>query len=578
MADVFLLTEKQKKHTEKVYLAIKDALEAVSVNVTEGSFELTDEQLQTVAETIKGILSPKRQAQQAAKLLAKPHFMLMSVAKYRLSPNQSGTLAKNEFKHEGQFYLAYNEWYFLRSGNNSMLKTPYMEPIAEDSEAYHLLGDTPDPQPLQRTEADIEQIRALLGLEDYSYTTFLELYELELIQFLCSEIAELPTAQAKHSFTASSPLAIRPDGESFYNVPEGLATDLILGLMIAGEDIDSLGDSKKQFNHGQKITVAKKKNNRLVTLENSKASVSVAVTDIEKLTKSNKTAKKLFVLTLIKANEQAIHDGQLSRDYVCFPLQELVDMGFYKSLNSARTGFNAGADTITSFKVRGHIERNKKKTINSANTDQLDALEVLFTGARIKDNQCYVFLNPRINWGFIVEYFTILPRYYFKLPNRASDLLYYIFYLARQHTKDLEERGYFNISFRAIQHRLQLPDEKGLNNPQRDIKDAILTEAIEPIEDEHHAMYNNEEFHLTPHCDETLPASAFLDTGYLTVELKGAYASTFIELSKKTAKQIETRQKKQERIEEKARAINLAKKIEQGEKGKDTADKDRSGG
>ena len=129
-------------------------------------------------------------------------------------------------------------------------------------------------------------------------------------------------------------------------------------------------------------------------LKTQKASVTIELADIDKLTGSNKPAKKLFVLALIKANEQAIYDGVLTKDYVSFPLPELVEIGFYKSLRSARTGFNAGADTLTSFKIKGHIQRTKKRG------STIDALEVLFTGAKIERGQCTIFFNERIDWSF----------------------------------------------------------------------------------------------------------------------------------------------------------------------------------
>ena len=115
------------------------------------------------------------------------------------------------------------------------------------------------------------------------------------------------------------------------------------------------------------------------------AEVTIELEDIEKLTGSNKPAKKLFFFFFIKANEQAIHDGQLTKDYISFHLQELVDIGFYKSSNSARAGFFKGADILTSLKIKG---------------------EVLFTGAMITKGQCYIFFNPRISWGFLAQYFT----------------------------------------------------------------------------------------------------------------------------------------------------------------------------
>ena len=366
--------------------------------------------------------------------------------------------------------------------------------------------------------------------------------------------------QKAASFISVSPVS--PQQESnFYNVPDSTASNLILETLGAGEGIADLPARKRQINHNTTYEVLEDGRKRQVSLVNPKAKVTIELADIDKLTGSNKPAKKLFVLSLIKANEQAIFDGQLTKDYISFPLQELIDIGFYKTPQSARTGFKTGMDALTSLKIKGHIQQTKKRG------STIDALEVLFTGANIKGGQCTVYFNPRISWSFIAQYFTILPRYYFKLPNRASDLLYYIFFLARQHTKDIEERGYFTIGFRAIQHRLQLPSEVGLNNPQRDIKQPI-EDAIEALETEHSKLYHNTEFRLLPVYDEAASVKDFLDNGYLKVTLTGAFAETYIAISKDTAKQIEAAQKRQARITEKAVAIKTAKALEAEEKKK----------
>ena len=366
--------------------------------------------------------------------------------------------------------------------------------------------------------------------------------------------------QKAASFISVSPVS--PQQESnFYNVPDSTASNLILETLGAGEGIADLPARKRQINHNTTYEVLEDGRRRQVSLVNPKAKVTIELADIDKLTGSNKPAKKLFVLSLIKANEQAIFDGQLTKDYISFPLQELIDIGFYKTPQSARTGFKAGMDALTSLKIKGHIQQTKKRG------SSIDALEVLFTGANIKGGQCTVYFNPRISWSFIAQYFTILPRYYFKLPNRASDLLYYIFFLARQHTKDIEERGYFTIGFRAIQHRLQLPSEVGLNNPQRDIKQPI-EDAIEALETEHSKLYHNTEFSLLPVYDEAASVKDFLDNGYLKVTLTGAFAETYIAISKDTAKQIEAAQKRQARITEKAVAIKTAKALEAEDKKK----------
>lgn len=345
----------------------------------------------------------------------------------------------------------------------------------------------------------------------------------------------------------------------FYNMPDSPASDLFLEVLGAGADIADLPVRKRQVNHATTLEVLEKGKQRQIILKSQKASITIELADIDKLTGSNKPAKKLFVLALIKANEQAIHDGQLTKDYISFPLQELVDIGFYKSSNSARAGFSKGADILTSLKIKGKVKKSKKKGA------EIEALEVLFTGAKIEKNQCFLRLNYSIDWSFIAQFFTILPRYYFRLPNRASDLLYYIFFLARQHTRDIEERGYFTISFRAIQQRLQLPSEIGNPNPQRDIRQPIET-AIEELETEHSKYYGNTEFSLLPECDDIAPIADYLDNGYLRVGLTGSFAETFIAISKDTAKQIETAQKRQARITERAVAINTAKKLESEKK------------
>ena len=122
-------------------------------------------------------------------------------------------------------------------------------------------------------------------------------------------------------------------------------------------------------------------------LMSHKASVTIELADIEKIEKvtgSNKAAKKLFVFSLIKAKEQAIHNGQLTKEYISFPLQELVDIGCYKSLRSAKTGFFSAMDILTSLKINR---------------------TVLFTGARRVNGQCFIRLNYAIDWSFLIQYY-----------------------------------------------------------------------------------------------------------------------------------------------------------------------------
>lgn len=339
--------------------------------------------------------------------------------------------------------------------------------------------------------------------------------------------------------------------KSFFNFPTSQTSNLITEILMAGGKIDELAARKKIMSHSANLTILEDGKSRLITLDNNRnTETTIEIDNIESFSGNNKPSKKLFVFSLIKAAEQSIHNGELTQNYISFPLKELIDIGFYKTPQSARTGFKKGVDVLTNLKIKGTSRKGKKKI-------SIDALEVLFTGARIENGQCIIFFNERINWNFLVQYFTVLPRYAFKLSNRAFDLLYYIFFLARQNTKSIQEKGYFTISFRTLQARLMLPNEEGLNNPQRDIKDAI-DDAITEIEEESRSS----EFLLTPIYDENASIKEYLDNGYLEIRLKGSYAEKFIELSKEKQKQIETAVKRKRAIEEKAKVGALQKALE----------------
>ena len=344
------------------------------------------------------------------------------------------------------------------------------------------------------------------------------------------------------------------EDELFYNMPTSPITDIILRAMNTNGNLSALTSKRKAINHSQKISILENNKKRRIKVDSKKYTVTLELSDIEKLIGSNKSAKKMFVFILIKINEQAYSDGQLKRNYIEFPLQELTDIGFYSRQQSARTGFKSSMDTLTSLKISGTLQQRGKKVIEQS------SIEVIFTGGNIKNGVCTVYLNERISWGFIAIFYTILPRYCFRLSNRAFDLLCYIFYLARQNTKDIEEKGYFNIGLRAIQERLNLPSEKdaqnpgrNINNPERDIRQPI-EKAIEEIEE----LNNNRDFTITPMYDLKASISHYLDDGYLKIELRGKYAENFVRLSINSTQKIQKAKKRKEAIIEKARIAKLA--------------------
>lgn len=361
------------------------------------------------------------------------------------------------------------------------------------------------------------------------------------------EVPEAPDVTLQPSQVAGS-------GEGFYKVPSSPATDLIHKVLGSGGDLANLPTKGKSVSHGTQLSIFELAEKRQIISESNAASITIELADVDKLTGTNKAAKKMFVFALVKINEQAYSGGAFRRNFIGFPLQELVDIGFYSRIQSARYGFRSAADILTSMKIKGSLKKGRNKA------PTVEALSVLFTDTVIEKNYCTIYLNERIDWGLLASFYTILPRYAFRLPNRSFDLLYYIFYLARQNTKAIKKKGSFNISFRALQDRLNLPSEKGNTDPQRTIKEPI-EKAITDIEEAN----RNSEFTMTPMYDDTLPIADYLNSGYLKIELKGGYAADFIALAEEQTKQVAVAAKRKKTIEDNARIKALADKMKEEE-------------
>ena len=180
----------------------------------------------------------------------------------------------------------------------------------------------------------------------------------------------------------------------FYDMPDSTASHFLFDILSAGSGIADLPPRKRQVNHSTAYDVKASGDKRLVSMETREGAAQVTV-EISDINKMNKAGKKFLILSLIKANEQALHNGQLTREYISFPLQELVDYGLYARLTGARKGFEIGTDALTSIKVKETVRKSKNSTAT------IKALEVPFTGAKIENNQCYIYLNTRIDWNFL---------------------------------------------------------------------------------------------------------------------------------------------------------------------------------
>ena len=374
-------------------------------------------------------------------------------------------------------------------------------------------------------------------------------------------------ALQRESYTAGTvktSLAIKTELETedkFYNMPTSGGSDLVMKALRAGGNVAALPEASKRVSNSQQIEVRESGQKRQIISKGNNTETIIEIGDIEKLLGSNKAAKKMFPYLLIKMNEQSFDykSGNLHHDEVGFSLQELVDIGFYKSIRTARRGFLDAMDVITNLKLKAVVKKGKKSFTTAPADAEGEGILVMFTGAAVANNYCKVMLNYKVNWQPLFQYFTILPKFAFQLKSRPFDLLYTIFYLARQNNKQIREKGYFTMGFRTIQQRLDLPSEIDNKDPQKTIRQPI-EEAIAAIEQ--HLVAEEPELAIVPVYDDRANIRDYLENGYLRIELKGSYAGYFIEQSENRQKQIEKKAKQQQDIVDKAKVKVLQKKLE----------------
>lgn len=385
-----------------------------------------------------------------------------------------------------------------------------------------------------------------------------------------------PQPESTTSAVLTPSLTIQSDrqaGEPFFNVPTSPAVNLYMQVFSSSGNLPALATRKNKLSHGQRLTVAANHKNPdevAIVYEAGNDKLTLVVDELTSLISGATPAAKLFLYSLIKLDEQGIHEGRVTNHNIGFSAQELVDYGFYKNVRTAVGGAERAFDVLVKQRVKGETKRGKKQ---EKQTDVAPLFKRLHAA-----RYCEVVFNDEINWNVVIQFFTKIPRYSFGLPPKAFSLIFYLFFLARQQGteklttyKEVDSHGKpigeekpmltFTIGLRQIQARLGLPDETTSPNPYRDTLGQI-DEAIRQIEEAAETTH----FSIVPVYDERASVKEKLDHGYLAVTLKDEYAAPFADLIKSKTQQIEKAQKRQERIEDTARAKALEKHIEAAQK------------
>ncbi len=363
--------------------------------------------------------------------------------------------------------------------------------------------------------------------------------------------SNLPAAAGNKSLKNSE------EQSKFFRYPNSPASNTMINVVSHAGNLETFANRLEHNSHSSQLEFFAPPEGTTRTLSQrvkystDNTETTIHLDNIDLFTKANKPLKKILTYTLVKLSKENVTEN-MDRDIsIKFPLEDFVDLGCYKTLRTARQAFNQAKNPLTSIKIEG-VVRDKKDMKQITDS----GIEVLFTGAHIKNGIVEIFLNKRINWEvFALQYFSILPKSYFSLSDNAADTLLNIFILARKRLNNIDKDKYFNISFRTLQQILDLPDENLTKNPGRDIKEPILNALTEVSTIESGDIVIEPVYNVNGNIIE------FLEDGYARISLHNEYLDYFGSLAKTKKNKIADTMKKREEIVEKAKVKAIANKI-----------------
>ena len=363
--------------------------------------------------------------------------------------------------------------------------------------------------------------------------------------------------------TKKNTLKNNDDDRKWFSFPNSPASNTVISVVSHVGDLETFGKRLEHNSHSTQIDFfdppeGSKNLSQRVKYSTDNTETTIHLDNIDLFTKANKPLKKILTYTLVQLSKENVTENPENDISIKFPLEDFVTLGCYKTIRTARQAFNQAQHPLTSIKIEGVVKDKKdQKQITDS------GIEVLFTGAHIKNGIVEIYLNKRINWQlFALQYFSILPKEYFSLSDNAADTLLNIVMLARKRLNDIGKNGSFNMSFKTLQQILDLPDETVTKNPGRDIKEPILN-AITEI-----SKMLNGDIVVEPIYNANGNIIEFLEDGYAKVSLYNEYLEHFGELAKTKRIKIEGAIKKREEIADRAKVKALANKLEKESKSK----------
>ena len=326
--------------------------------------------------------------------------------------------------------------------------------------------------------------------------------------------------KATEIFPPNPPIEGSPG--NFVNLPTSSPLILFNDIIGSGKSLSALQARKQTYSHraADELKVRGKDGKTAIVQTKEQSKTIVILDTLDSLT-HNVHQRKIARHILRLANEQCFFNGIMSRFTVEFPLDDLIGDSLYMNNDTARVGFVRAMAALQAPAIMGYI--TKKSRAGKEEEIKQAKLANLFIQSECSNNICKVWLNPYLNWNFLLQYFTIIPSYYMQLTDKASDLLEHIFIQARQNEAAIKAGKPFNISFRSICYKLGIPTEEEVKTIPKYQK-RYSKHIVEPLNDTIKEIIakNDKGYSITVHSSGYSHSniSEYLNTGYLEIAIK----------------------------------------------------------
>lgn len=187
--------------------------------------------------------------------------------------------------------------------------------------------------------------------------------------------------------------------------------------------------------------------------------------------KQDDNSLKIFNYMATKANDQG------KKERITFYLSELVERGIYKTEHSAYKGVKLCFDKLMRMRITGTQQTGhgkKKKEIRVFKKQILIGYDIHEGGISCFEMQTEI-------QEYFFNYYNLLPKWTYKLPNKAYALCDYFFYIAYQRKDQITRNGKFSISYDSIRQTIGAPSPKDERRHKEKIIDPI-EKALDEIE------------------------------------------------------------------------------------------------